>query len=229
MAGSSPNVIPFGADYEYERSTRTIIRKKQGDQPELRYDRPSYMKFVGGRWQFFDSALALEIFADELEDLTIPILQTLIPGWVAVQVSLPLIELVGKIRHNDQDDNQNFKKVARRVFPRNSIDPVPSGPEYTSIWDALWAGLRCGLSHCGFMQAAKAHSFDVQIDEDHDAPPIAFFRYPGEKVVQVGAKHFVDKVIAEVRSTVEFLRRNPSPRENRFLPLWRNRWGSHPP
>ena len=42
------------------RSTRTIIRKKQGDQPELRYDRPSYMKFVGGRWQFFDSALALQ-------------------------------------------------------------------------------------------------------------------------------------------------------------------------
>jgi hypothetical protein len=109
-----------------------------------------------------------------------------------------LIELIGKILYSEREDNQNFKRAAQRLFPKDSINPVTSDDEYETVITALWAGLRWGVSHKGFMQAERDEHIDVQITEDDSAPSLAFSRDP-DRVVEVGGKQFVDAVICELR------------------------------
>jgi hypothetical protein len=177
--------------------------------------------------------LALEILGDELEHATFKAIKKLEHRWIAVQVVVPMIEMIGKIRDKKVTDGENFRAGARRVFQRDSIVPVPpSKNKYRAIINTLWSALRCGTCHAGFMQDEENKHIDVQITEEDGEPAIKFSddpADPGNMIVEVGGKAFVDKVIHEVQVLVADLRTNARLREERFLPLWQRRWGSYPP
>jgi hypothetical protein len=72
MRNSPSDIVPFGNKYFYERSTKTIIVMADGSEPDRHIGLPGYMDVIRGRRRFSDSALALEIFADELKHLPFP-------------------------------------------------------------------------------------------------------------------------------------------------------------
>lgn len=229
MSNTPSDIVTFGKEYFYERSTKDIIRHPNGTGPEQRIARSSYTAIVQGRRRFSDDVLAVNILNDELEYSTIPDLEQLMPWWARVQVALPFIELIGKIRHTGPGtlDRDNFEAGAKLLFPMNSIDPVPGQTDYEAILSGLWNGLRCGLSHMGFMQSKTATSIDVQIS--HDGPSIVFATMHNEPVMEIGAKQFVDTVVRGLRDLIRDLRNDARLRNDRFFPLWRKRWGSYPP
>lgn len=138
----------------------------------------------------------------------------------------PFIELIGKVRFGGRD-GACFMAAAQLLFPRTSIEQRPNPAEYQRILQGLWHGVRCGMSHMGFMQAEHQTSIDVQI-VDH-GPPIVFAIAHGEPVIEVGAGQFVDAVIDGLLGLLEDLRNDPRLRRDNFLPLWRKRWGTYPP
>ena len=140
--------------------------------------------------------------------------------------------MIGKICPNpDADNNQHFKYAVERFVPKSSIEPAVNNNEYEEVKTALWHGLRCGLSHLGFMQAAKVKSIDIQVNEDDDSgPPIILYsKEYSEKVAEVCGKAFADAIIKGLKNLLDDLEKNTSLRDNRFLPLWQERWGSYPP
>ena len=226
---STADRVPFGNLYSYEHQARTIVVH---GEPERRIDVSSFTMLVNGRLEFSDSELALNIFEDELENSTFPIVEDLIPRWVAVQVVVPMVELIGKILDNKHGDGQNFEAGAKRVVPIDAVDPRPSVAQYEAILKTLWVALRCGVAHTGFMQDEKDKHIDVQVTEFDGAPIVSFSddpEDPGYMVVEVGGKAFVDAVIREVRSVILKLRTDANLREANFLKRWRLRWGSYPP
>jgi hypothetical protein len=228
MSSSTTNRVPFGNLYSYEHDTRRIVVH---EKPERFVDVASFTTPAGNRREFSNSDLALKIFNDELEQSTFPIVQGLFPRWVAVQVVVPMVELIGKIQDARNLDGENFKAGARRVVPQDSINPTPTNAQYETILDTLWSALRCGVSHTGFMQDEKSKHIDVQVAESDLAPIISFAddpADPGYMVVEVGALAFVDAVIREVRAMMAKLSTDTNLRDQRFLRLWRRRWGSYP-
>ena len=227
MSGSPSDLVSFGYRYFYQRSTRTIIVIDAGSERYI--ELADYMDEVDGRLQFIDSALAVEMFAEELEAVTIPAIADLQPRWAAVQLALPLIEMIGKIRYAMHYDNQNFKRAAQLLFPKSSIDASLSNQEYAAVVAALWAGLRCGVAHTGFMQEESEESIDLQINGEDSAPAIVFSGDAEDRVVEVGGQKFVEAIISGLRAVIKDLRNDDAMRANKFLPLWRKRWGSHAP
>ena len=223
MGADPSDIVSFGLECHYKRSTRTII--VISDKGERSIERSSYMKKIQGKLRFSDSELALKMFASEFEKHVSEI-RNLEPGLIAVQIVLPLIELVGKICRAG-NDGENFRYGAKKLFPRESIEPQPIDSEYNAIIGCLWDGLRCGLLHSGFMQDKSGKNIDLQIlGGNSSAPSITFSQiYPEAWVVQLGAKSFIETVIGGVKGMIEELRGDASKREDRFLPLWQNRWG----
>jgi hypothetical protein len=122
------------------------------------------------------------------------------PGWEPVQLALPYIELVGELRDPAPGDAQTFRNGAKVLFPQSSVVPVPSAREYDAIIGCLYSGLRCGLTHSGMMQESnwKEAAIPLQADVQIGDGPIAveYLRTSDDFVIQVGAKPFVDVVIA---------------------------------
>jgi len=172
------------------------------------------------------------MFKEELEVSTFDILKKE-PRWVAAQIGVPFIELIGKIYHPiiNADDNQHFRCGAERLIPKSSIEPAVNTDEYKEIMTALWHGLRCGVSHLGFMQAKYVKSIDIQVDEDKDdGPPIILYsKKYSETVAEVCGKAFADAIIKGLNDLLKDLENDTQRRDSRFLPLWQQRWGSYPP
>jgi hypothetical protein len=227
MSGNTSDIVTFGKKYFYKRSTKEIIVVKGRHHRQI--PRTGYMTLKGVKYQFSDSDLALKIFADEVEYWTIPDLLAVESPWSAVQLALPLIEMIGKISYGRKADNKNFKAAARDLFPKGSIDPALSETEYAAIIATLWAGLRCGLAHTGFMQEEKDRGVDIQMNKKRKAPAIVFSRDPDDMVVEIGARKFVAAIIAGLRAVIENLRHDPIKRNDKFLTLWQRRWGPEKP
>jgi hypothetical protein len=223
--------VPFGK-FVYDRSTKTIHKLLPGPPGIEDIEVANYTALVNGRRYFSDSKLALEMFREELENSTFEVLEGE-PRWVAAQIGAPFLELMGKLYHPNPnaDDNQNFKYAAKRLIPRSAIEPAVNNEEYEEIMTALWHGLRCGVSHLGFMQAAKVRSIDIQVNEDDDVgPPIILYsKDHSEKVAELCGKAFADVIIKGLNDLLSELENDASLRENRFLPIWQQRWGTYAP
>ncbi len=220
--------ISFGM-FVYDRPTKIILNLSTGEEIQI----AKYTDLAAdGRRYFSDSELALAMFKEELKFSTFNILKDK-PRWVAAQIGVPFIELIGKVYHPNINawDNQNFKCGAERLIPKSSIEPAVNTDEYEEILTALWHGLRCGVSHLGFMQAAKVKSIDIQVNEDdYDGPPIILYsKKYSEKVAEVCGKAFADAIIKGLNDLLKDLEEDPLRRDDRFLPLWQQRWGSYPP
>ena len=135
--------------------------------------------------------------------------------------------MIGKVRFGPGGDGARFKDAAELLFPKDSIRQLPTPDEYQQIPQALWHGLRCGLSHMGFMQAEHERSIDVQVIDA--GAPIVFANEHDEPVIEVGADQFVGTVIRALIKLLDDLRNDTRLRTDNFLPLWRKSWGSYSP
>jgi hypothetical protein len=219
--------VPFGKRFVYDRSTKTIVKLFPGTPQIEEIALAKYTVLTGGERRFSNSKLALEMFKDELLNSTFCILRRE-PYWVAAQIGVPFIELIGKIQYGLPEDNQNFKAAARKLIPRSSVEPAVNNPEYEEIISALWDGLRCGVSHLGFMQAKYKKSIDIQVNESKDAAPVILYSKDySEKVAEVSGRAFANTIIKGLADLLRKLEREDALRENRFLPIWQDRWGSY--
>jgi hypothetical protein len=140
--------IGFGK-FVYDRPTKIIINCVTAEERQL----ADYTDLEDdGRRYFSDDKLALAMFKGELEESTFKILNKE-PYWVTVQMGIPFLELIGKVYNPNVNakDNENFRCGVRRLIPVSLIEPAINADQYEEIEDALWYGLRYGLSHLGFM------------------------------------------------------------------------------
>jgi hypothetical protein len=227
---SNRECVTFGRAYFFDPDTREIGKIDSDGNVINQWDFTSYMTKSNGRWGFSDGSLALDILEEELKSDVIEAIDKQIElgarfEWIAVQLSLPLIELVGRLAGASGSNGDVFRYGAEKIFPRTIFAQPVSQDEYRKSIGSLWSGLRNGLLHSGYIKRKGA--IDVNIVPGASRPPLSFSIDGEDETLAIGAVKFVERVKSAAQDEIIALRADPNRLDGDFIKAWRERWGSY--